>query len=312
MANTPRSPHSRITLAMLLMTLAILLLNSCTGSESPSSELRGHITVSGSTALLPLSQKAATLYQKQHPGVKIDVKGGGSVTGLKEVTSHKVDIGNSDIYADPAVYPDPKLTDHIVCVVPFTMVVHPEVTIHSLTQQQIIDIFSTGNIRNWKEVGGPDLQIVPVVRPASSGTRATFRKYILGGLDEKGQFLKSDSSQDVRDAVANTPGAIGYLAISFLNPTVRSIAINTYQPTTENISAGRYTFWSYEHMYTLNDTDSVIASYLNFMLTPAAQNMSQELGYIPIASMKPPTVAETKWMSRHAPSIVYEREVNQR
>lgn len=274
---------------LLLSLLCMLLLASCAGSNTQ--ELSGHLLVVGSTALQPLASAARDLFQKQYPLVHIDVEGGGSLQGLAAVTSHKADIGNSDVYADPAIYPDPNLTDHIICVIPFTMVVNPQIHITSLTSQQIIDIFSTGKIHNWSQLGGPDVAIVPVVRPQTSGTRATFRKYILGGRDEKGKLLKTDSSTTVRDTVAQTPGAIGYLALSVLDSSVHSVAIDNYMPTHENIANGHYAYWSYEHMYTLGDSNVLLSKFLDFMLTVPAQKLAAQLGYIPIGEMKIPSAS---------------------
>src|SRR5215831_794816 len=220
----PRRGIIRCGFVMSLLVLA--LLTGCASSAGSSSGLSGRILVDGSTALQPLATAAASLFQRQHPQAHVEVDGGGSLFGLQSLINHQAEIGDSDVYADPAVYPDPNLTDHIVAVIPFTMIVGPGVTVTSLTQQQIIDIFSTGAIRNWKQVGGPDLPIVPVVRPATSGTRATFRKYILGGRDEIGTLLRTDSSQTVRSTVAHTRGAIGYLALSVLDSSVKAIAID--------------------------------------------------------------------------------------
>ncbi len=280
-----------LSAAILLAGLSIaLLLGGCAGGGTNPGELKGNLKVSGSTALQPLVTSAAQFFMKLHPQTHIDVEGGGSITGLRDVTSRKSNIGDSDIYADPALYPDPNMTDHIVCVIPFTMITSPDVTIPSLTQDQIIKIFSTGEISNWKQVGGPDLRVVPVVRPTTSGTRDTFRKYILGGLDEKGTLLKTDSSTTVRETVAKTPGAIGYLALSVLDPSVHITAINNQASTQENITGGRYIFWAYEHMYTLGDDNQLIAAFLDFMLTRQVQQEAQKLRYIPIDTMKLPKV----------------------
>jgi phosphate transport system substrate-binding protein len=282
-------------LNILIPSVALVIfLTGCTSIGSTTSPtLSGHLLIAGSTALQPLIASAATSYQRQHPQVKIDVEGGGSVTGLTTVTSHKADIGDSDIYADPAQYPDPNLTDHIVCVIPFTMVAGPGVTIRTLTQQQIIDIFSTGKIRNWSQVGGPNLAIVPIVRPPTSGTRATFRKYILGGRDENGRLQKTDSSASLLDVVAHTPGAISYLALSVVDASVHEIAINNKMATPENIANGSYAFWSYEHMYTMGDNNALLSSFLDFMLTPEIQNQAQNMHYIPIANMNLSTTGGT-------------------
>ena len=284
--------YSHVSINSVVLTSLIFLMigAGCAQTGGTAADLSGHILVVGSTALQPLAAAAASLFQQQHPHAHIEVQGGGSLAGLQSLINHQADIGNSDVYADPAVYPDPNMTDHIVAVVPFTMIVGPGVTITSLTQQQIIDIFSTGKIRNWKQVGGPDLPIVPVVRPATSGTRATFRKYILGGRDESGTLLQTDSSQTVRDTVAHKRGAIGYLALSVLDSSVKSIAIGGEMATPQNIESGSYTFWGYEHMYTLGDDNPLVAAFLDFMLTSQIQQLAQRLSYIPIADMKLPSV----------------------
>ena len=277
--------------------LSTIILIVCVGCAVPLGtppHLSGHLHVVGSTALQPLVAMAAKFFTKQNPQVQVDVQGGGSITGLRSVTAKQSDIGDSDIYADPAIYPDPDLTDHIVCLIPFTMIVNSDVkNVTSLTNQQLIDIYSTRTIRNWKDVGGPDLPIVPIVRPNTSGTRATFRKYILGGGDENGALLRTDSSLAVRDTVAHTPGAIGYLALSVLDTTVRAVSINSFPATAQNIVAGNYAFWGYEHMDTLGDDNPLLSAFLTFMLTPAVQQEAQREGYIPIASMKLPAISSS-------------------
>jgi phosphate transport system substrate-binding protein len=272
---------------LVIAVLAIIALTSCSSAPAESKDLSGHALIVGSTALQPLATQAAALFTKAHPKVQMEVRGGGSVVGLTAVNNHQADIGDSDIYANPALYPDPNLTDHLVCVIPFTMITHPGITVTSLTRDEIIKIFSTGEITNWKQVGGPNLPIVPVVRPATSGTRDTFRKYILEGRDESGKLLTTDSSDTVRNAVANTPGAIGYLAMPYVNNAVHTVAIDGATPTQANIESGKYLFWGFEHMYTLGDDNPVIDEFLNrFMLSQQAQDLALELGYIPIANVK--------------------------
>lgn len=280
----------RSTLFITLLSLAILLVGcgipgvGAGGNETTNGDLNGHIRIVGSTALLPLATKAAALFHQHHPGVQMDVEGGGSVTGLKAVTNHQADIGDSDIYADPALYPDPNLTDHIVCVTMFAVIVDPHITLSSLTSQQIIAIF-TGKDKNWQAFGGPDLPIVPIIRPATSGTRALFRKYVLGGAEESGHPLTTDSSTGVLHTVAHTPGAIGYVTTVLVDHTVRMIGIDGVTATVQNIKTGRYKFWGYEHMYTLENGINATTTFLDFMLTAEVQQLAQKLGYLPVSAI---------------------------
>ena len=286
---SPRSVVTLLLLAILLMSCGTLGGSPGSTGTLPSQNTRGGNTalvhIAGSTALLPLAAKAANLFHQHYPDVQVEAQGGGSVIGLRAVVNHQADIGDSDIYADPVLYPDPNLTDHIVCVGAFTLIVDPQVGITSLTTQQIIAIF-TGKITNWKEVGGPDLHIKLVIRPNTSGTRILFRKYVLGGLEESGPTLTSDSSTTVLDAVAHTPGAIGYVTTTLVNPTVKAIGIDGVSATEHNIQSGKYKFWGYEHMYTLDNGIDATTAFLDFMQSAQIQRLAQKLGYIPVTAIQ--------------------------
>lgn len=302
-----------LCLIALIFGLLLLLVACTTPFDNTPPTLSGHIKVDGSTALQPLVTQAAKLFEQANPQVRVDVGGGGSLTGLNDVTSHKVDIGDSDVYADPATYPDPNLTDHLVCVIPFTMIVSSDVNVTSLTTADIINIFATGKDTNWAQFGGPDLPIVPIVRPSTSGTRATFRRYVMGGRDELSSLMTISSSQQIVTKVAQTPGAISYLAASVLNSHVRAIAINGYTATRANIESGRYTFWSYEHMYTLNTLDqpngALIEAFLSYMLTPEFQPQVSALNYLPISSLKFPLLSSNAAVgTSYSPYFVEERK----
>lgn len=159
-----------------------------TNTESSDSSLSGTITAAGSSALKPLADDAADSFLNDHPDVSITIDAGGSGEGLKQVSEGTVDIGNSDVAAEDKLDETAakELVDHQVCVVTMAPIVNKDVAeagVKSLTKEQLISIF-TGKTTNWKDVGGPDEDIVLVTRPESSGTRATFQKYALDGNEE--------------------------------------------------------------------------------------------------------------------------------
>jgi phosphate transport system substrate-binding protein len=275
------------------ISAALLLFSACSppaSSLSSSSSPGGYLLIVGSTALQPLSSFAATLFKNHYPAAHVEVRGGGSVFGLDAVSSGQADIGDSDIYADANLYPDPNLTDHIICIVPFVLIVNPAISLASLTQQQIVDIFVTGKIHNWHQLGGPDLPITPVARSDTSGTRASFLKYVLAGQKEMKHALHTDSSLTMRHTVAHTPGAIGYLSLPSLDKTVHTLAINGQNPQPEAIASGHYSFWGYEHMYTMsNRNNPILATFLQFMLTSPIQNQAKRMGYLALDQVQLPT-----------------------
>src|SRR5579864_1386924 len=112
----------------------VIFVSSCAGSGGSGTQLSGTMHIDGSTALQPLATQAATAFMHENPLVHINVVGGGSFTGLADVSSGKVQIGDSDVYASFAAYPNPNMTDHIVCVTPFSVITNPDIQVPSLTR----------------------------------------------------------------------------------------------------------------------------------------------------------------------------------
>ena len=242
--------------------------SSDNGNDSAKAEkLNGSITAAGSSALKPLVDDAADLFNEKYPDVNITIDAGGSGEGLKQVSEGTVNIGNSDVEAAEKLDATKAsaLVDHKVCVV----------------KAQLTDIF-TGKITNWKEVGGADEAIVLITRPESSGTRATFKKYALDGASEaSNKSMETDDSGVLLQNVKTTKGAIGYVALSYLvsNPGVDTVSIDGVEPTLENTYAGKYPVWTYEHMYTKGNADEVSQKFLDYIMSDEYGKKMEALGY---------------------------------
>lgn len=264
-----------------------------TSSSKPAAKVSGTILADGSTALLPLAQEIAKEFTANNPDATINVQGGGSGTGLNDVSAGNSQIGNSDVFAEEKLPQDKasELVDHKVCVVGFAAVVNSKVQVDSLTKQQLIDIF-TGKITNWKQVGGNDLKIVILNRPKSSGTRATFKKYALDNNEEAdGQALQQDTSGAVAQSVKSIDGAISYLASSYTFDKsnlegMKVLKFNGVEMTSDNIESGKYTVWSYEHMYTKGKATGLSDAFIKYITGSDSKATIKKLGYIPISDMK--------------------------
>ncbi|HBX22222.1 MAG TPA: phosphate ABC transporter substrate-binding protein PstS family protein [Desulfotomaculum sp.] len=255
--------------------------------QEQSGGAKGSITAVGSSALQPLVEEAAKQFMTGNTEAQVVVQGGGSGTGLSQVISGAADIGNSDVFAEEKLTaPEAsQLADHKVCVVGIAAVVNPDVKVNNVTQPQLIDIFS-GKITNWQELGGADVKIQLVNRPSSSGTRATFKAFALKGAAEA-NGIEQDSSGTVRKIISETPGAIGYLALSYLDGSVTPLQLDGIEPTKENITSGQYPVWAYEHMYTKGDAAGLAKDFLDYMLSDDVQkSLVVELGYIPSTEMQ--------------------------
>lgn len=282
---------SKVLVIAMLCLAALVALAGCGGKdakqgENKAQQLSGNITAVGSTAMQPLVEQAATQFMSKNPNVRIVVQGGGSGTGLTQVSQGAANIGNSDIFAEEKSGVDAsQLADNQICVVGMAAVVNPAITVDNLTKQQLVDIF-TGKTTNWKSVGGPDQKVVLVNRPKASGTRATFKKYALGGAEEAAG-IEEDSSGTVRKIIKETPGAIGYLALSYLDGSVKAIKLDGVEPTKESIITGKFPVWAYQHSYTKGKPDAATEAFLKYMLSDDVQKtIVPQLGYIPSTEMK--------------------------
>lgn len=281
-----------------LLTAVLFITGACGGGDTTESgsasddnpqgnnNSKVEITAVGSTALQPLVEQIAEIYMTDNPNYSIVVQGGGSGTGLTQVSSGAVDIGNSDVFAEEKEGIDSSaIEDHQVAVVGMGPVVNKEVGVDDVTQDELVDIF-TGKIKNWKELGGEDQEIVVVNRAQGSGTRATFEKW---GLNDAQSVAsqEQDSSGTVKKIVSETPGAISYLAFSYFDDSLSPLKIDGVAPTEENVATNDWKIWSYEHMYTKKDASTEITAFLDYIMTEDVQkNVVAKLNYIPITSMK--------------------------
>lgn len=288
-------------LTLVAVTSAVLLTAAgCGGSDTAKkdgksatgSKITGSVTVSGSSALLPLAKDAAAKFKVKNPEVSITLNGGGSGTGLKQVAEGTVNIGNSDVEASKKLPADKAkgLVDHKVCVLTVAPIVHKDIgaTVKSLTKAQLQDVF-TAKITNWKDVGGPDQEIILVTRPSTSGTRALFTELALAGKEEaSNKSLETDDSGTLLQSISQTKGAIGYIALSYLvnNKDVAAIGIDGVMPTLENTYNGTYPVWGYEHMYTKGEPTGAVKAFLDYVVSDEYGVEIEKQGYGVSSKMK--------------------------
>lgn len=287
--------HMKKWSAAVLVAAGVLGLAGCGGSDksvSPQGGESGIVTVSGSSALLPLAKDAAESFKAKNPNVSITLNAGGSGTGLKQVADGTVDIGNSDVPAEEKLPKDKaaQLKDHKVCVLVIAPVVNKDVgaSVKSLTKQQLQDVFA-GKVKNWKDVGGPDNEIVLVSRPSTSGTRVLFKSLALdGGAEAETSSLETDDSGTLMQMIAQTKGAIGYVATPYLkaNSDVVALGIDGVMPTLENTYSGKWKVWGYEHMYTKGEPKGAVKTFIDYILSDTYGKEIEKQGYGVSGKMK--------------------------
>lgn len=263
--------------ALVALTLVMVSCGKVDNGES--------INAVGSSAMQPLVEAASEQYSSTNLGKFINVQGGGSGTGLSQVQSGAVEIGNSDLFAEEkkGIESD-QLIDHQVAVVGLTPIVNKDVGVKDISKKDLKKIF-TGKITNWKEVGGKDQKIVLLNRASGSGSRHTFEQWVLDGEESKNS-QEQESTGMVRQIVSTTPGAISYVAFSYVTKDVQTLTIDGVKPTEKNVMNNDWFVWSYEHMYTKGEAKGLTKDFLDYMLSDTVQDeIVPQLGYIPVSKM---------------------------
>jgi len=247
----------------------------------------GNLRTDGSTTVLPIAQKAAEAYMKEHPDVTISVSGGGSGNGIKAIIDGTTDIANSSRFikneevkqaVEKGSYPVPFAVAYD-CIVP---VVHPSNTVNNLTMDQLKAIYK-GEIDNWKAVGGPDLKIVVISRDTSSGTYEVWEEKVMKKERVSPAALLQASSGAVAQAIASNKFAIGYLGIGYLNDKVKAVTVNNIAGTAETTLNGTFPISRPLFMFTRGWPSGDALNFINFVLNPQkGQKLVKEAGFVPL------------------------------
>lgn len=290
MADQPSVRRGGALLAILaLLAVAVTLIAGCTaGTENEISaqgdETSGTLSVTGSTTVLPIAQLVAEVFMAENFAADIQVSGGGSSVGIQAVGERIAGIGmaSRDLSdAEREKYPD--LVGHTVAIDGIAVVVNPQNSVEQLTLDQIRGIYN-GTYTNWNQVGGSNRQIVVVGRDSASGTREYFQEAVMQKEDFVGTQLEKNSNGAVAQTIAQTPGAVGYVGLGYLDDTLKplSVGVNTdaVLPTIENVKAGTYPISREVFMFTKGEATGLAKAYIDFIVSPDGQAIAEGEGFV--------------------------------
>lgn len=258
-----------IMLLALGMLAGTVVLSGC-------GQARENVTVAGSTAFQPFAEKLAEQYMVTHPGVNITVQGGGSSLGIQSTLSGAAQIGMADLVTLPAEAAG--LASVVAARDGIAVVLNPANRVEALTLDQIRGIFA-GTIRNWKDVGGSDHPIAVVSREAGSGTRTSFEQ-IVGNLKLSPDALIQDSNGTIRETVANDANAIGYLSHGLINEKIKSVTVDGYGCTEQDIMAGHYKLVRPVFLMRKPDASPACQAFLDYVQSEEGQALIHQNGLI--------------------------------
>ncbi|MDD1710995.1 MAG: phosphate ABC transporter substrate-binding protein [Methanoregulaceae archaeon] len=270
-----------------LATVLIIAVLASGCTQQPLDSQETTLKVTGSTTVLPVVQAAADAYMADHPGADIQVTGGGSSVGVQSVGEGTADIGMSsrDLKAgEKTTYPDLVVTT--IASDGIGIIVHPGNTVPALSIDQVRAIYQ-GRVTNWKEVGGPDQVIVVTGRDSASGTREFFFETVMDRQNFTPTQLEKNSNGAVKQTIMQTPGAIGYVGLGYIDNEVRAVPVivngEPVMPTVDTILTGQYPITRPLIMMTQGAPQGLARDYLDYILSPAGQMIIAEEGFVPIS-----------------------------
>lgn len=249
------------------------------------------VQIKGSDTILNTSQAIVEEYMKTNKKARIAVTGGGSGVGIASLINKTADIAmasrsikNSEI---EALKNEGINVDEVVLGYDgITVIINHENHIKNLDMKTLAGIFS-GEITNWKELGGDDAKIVVLSRDSSSGTHAYFKEEVLRGGDSKSlieygqETLYMPSNQAILQEVANSKYAIGYIGMGYMNDTVDSLAIDGVKPTFNTVADKTYPIAREVYWYVDSNRDGVTKDVVEFATSNKGQEIVREEGFVP-------------------------------
>lgn len=248
-------------------------------SSTAAEELSGTLSMNGSTSMEKVIKAVNGAFMEKNKGVTVNLNLIGSGTGIQEASEGKCDIGNSSrkLKDEEAE----KLDATVVGLDGIALVVNPANKLEDITLQDLAKVYS-GEITNWKELGGDDKAIVVIGREDGSGTRDGFESIVMGDKEPKyAQELESTGS--VINAVATTDGAIGYASLANVDETVKALKVGGVEATEENVKSGAYKVQRPFICATLKSSDNkLVKAYLDFILSEEGQALVLAQGAVPV------------------------------
>ncbi len=274
----PRAGRGRV-IGPAALCVAIALLAGCPRPQSAG------LTVAGSSSVQPIAEMLADRYMAQHPGVQVNVQGGGSSAGISAALSGAAGIGMSSRNLKPE---ETGLQSFLLARDAIVLIVHPANPIKALTTAQARDIFS-GRLRRWDRLGGVSHEITCITREEGSGTRGAFEELVMGQDSEiSPEAIVQDSTGAARAIVAGDRNAIAYVSLGMVTDEVAAVALDGVQPTHETVIRGRYRMTRPFLLLTKGEPGPAARAYLDYVVRPECRQIIADEGYIPVTAGQTP------------------------
>ena len=266
---------------------AALLLSSLAVSPPARAGTKG-IRIVGSTTMGPLMREMIFAYQRSHPEVHFALTGSGSGNGASALAAGTADIAllsrgmtrqETVLCVRGGVVP----RRIILALDGLVPIVHPQNPVSNLSLGQVRAIYS-GELRNWKSVGGPDLAVEPLGRSLRSGTHDVWGLAVMGSTPEMEGLERAHSNADMVQAVRSRPGAIGYVGMGFVDGSVRAVRLDNVEAAYGSVLEDSYPAARSLNIYIGKTASHEVRAFVDFALGDSGRSVIEGAGFIPVAS----------------------------
>ena len=267
-------------LSIIFLTLITFI--SCSYKPTEVAVIR----IKGSDTMKELTENLAQEYMKQHPGISVYVEGGGTATGIRALIRGEIDIctASRNLKPDEAkVLADDYGTLGMFFLVAkdaLSIYLNPNNPVKDLTTEQLKDIFEC-KTTNWKELGGSDQPVIPVIRNPNSGTHLYFKEHVMGGDEYCDNVVVEPTTRSVIEFISEHSNAIGYGGMAYKGD-VFDAKINGIEPSVRNAQNDTYPITRYLHFFTARAPAGAVKEFIDWALSPDGQKIVESSGFIPL------------------------------
>lgn len=237
------------------------------------------LLIGGSSTMLHFTRALVDGFARQNTLVDAVVEGGGSLPGLVALKRGAIDL--AAMSTDLTVEQDEIfIRNYLVAKDCLGIVVHPSNPVHTLSRAQARDIF-TGEIRNWRALGGPDAPILPYVRPRRATTQIAADSLILDGHDLADEASVVEESAELVSVLESNPHAVGYLSLHRFTPKVKVLPVDGIDARRETILSGRYPFTRSFFYVLRSDSPPAAQDFLSYAIGPKGRDILSGLDIVP-------------------------------
>lgn len=268
-------------------TMTLIALAAAAFTSAPAMAEK-NIVIDGSTTVGPIA-KAFADYYKEKTGIGAAISESGSGNGVKSLINGACDIANMSRFmkdsefktcVEKGILP----VAHVVAFDGLAVVVNPANKVGALTMAQLADIY-TGKIRNWKELGGDDAEIVVISRDTNSGTYETFNELVLrkSPVVKGAEYVGSNGQAKTR--VASTKNAVAYVGLGFADDSIKTLSVDGILPSSKTIVSGKYPIARPLFMFTNKypKMGTPVYDFVTLHLSEEGREIVRDLGYVPVA-----------------------------